>query len=105
MVGSSRYDVQRYLKLINDCVNLGSTDLGNLILTGEDLLDLAEAVGTFENHYYECENLTEENKKLKENYQNTIEDLEKIFKGKEGSIVTKVMDLVREAKRNIKEGE
>jgi len=103
--GSSRYDIQKYQKLINDCVNLGSTELGNLVLTGEDLLDLAEAIGNIEDYSVEYDDLTEEYKKLKENYQNTIDSLEKIFKGKEGSLVTIVMDLVKEAKENMEEEE
>ena len=90
--GSLRYDTQKYQKLIDDYLNLGSTELGKLVLTGEDLLDFAEAVGDIKDYY-------EEHKELKENYQELVNQLEYLFQGKEGTLVKRIINLVNDAKK------
>jgi len=94
--GSLRYEIQRYQKLTEDYLNYGSTELGNLVLTGNELLDLADAIRKIDDYYEEYE-------EIKESHQKLIKSIESLFKGKEGSLARKVEILLDEAKENLEE--
>jgi len=93
MEGSRRYDSQRYEELINNYINHGSTELRNLVLTGNELLDFADALRSIKDYH-------EEYKEIEENHKKLIKNIEDLFKGKEGSLVKKVMTLVNNSKKD-----
>ena len=95
--GSLRYEIQRYQKLTKNYLKHGSTELGNLVLTGDELLDFAEAIGNID----DC---CEEYKEIKESHQKLVENIEHLFKGKEeGSLVRKIKVLLDNSKENLEE--
>jgi len=97
MVKSTRYEIERYQKLIKNYIDNGSTELGNLVLTGDELLDFADAIGNIDNYYEEYE-------EIKESHQKLINNIESLFKGKEeSSLVRKVRVLLDNAKENLEE--
>ena len=94
MVGSARYDIQKYEVLINNYLDNGSTDLADCVLTGDELLDLVEALsGTidYQKKYNEVKELS----------QNLIKDVERIFKRKKGQIADELKILLENAKESL----
>jgi len=96
--GSSRYVIQKYQELINNVINLGSTELGDYVLTGEDLLDLAEAVGNMNDYHAEY-------KEVKEVSQNLIKNIERLVKRKKGPFADELNLLLENAKEKLEEDE
>ena len=100
MEESRRYDIGRYRELIYNYLNYGSTELGDLVLTGDDLLDLAEGVENIRESYKVLE---VENKEIKELSQELIKDIERIFKGKKGHFVEELRMFLDHAKEQLEE--
>ena len=94
---SQRYEIEKYQKLIKDYKYNGSTELGNLVLTGDELLDFVDAMGSIKDYHAEY-------KEIKEKYEKLIKNIENLFKEKkESSLVNKINKLLKEAKNNLEE--
>ncbi len=95
--GSRRYDALQLKNLIESYVKDGSDNakisLENKIITGDELID---ALGNIDIWY-------EEYKEVKESYKQLIKNIEHLFKGKEGSLATKVNILLDNAKEKLEE--
>jgi len=122
--GSSRYDILKLEKLIRNYINnkdnsTSKTELSFMVIEGEDLIE------TLDNLDFETEKETEENEKLKvqyeekcndyanlkENYkeleekynkledaynENLSQDIKRLVKGKEGPFVDKIKKILEE---------
>lgn len=84
MVGSRRYNIQKYQELVNNYLNQGSTELGDLTLTGDELLDFVESFEYLKEDYLEVKAEKEEIRDLS---KDLIKKIETLFRRKKGSFV------------------
>ena len=89
--GSMRYDVIKLRELINRDINYKSDssqiELQNQIIKGDDLADALREINA---------------KEVREHYEELVNNLEFLFKGKEGTLAKRIMNLVGDAKKILK---
>jgi len=116
-MGSRRYDVSKLIDLANSYLegsDYAKIELSKRIIDGEDLIEILDDNNLMKEHrktkvYYEekceeCDKLTEENTKLKKDYEtlkeeynkNITADIEKLIEGKEGVIADKIRKILKE---------
>lgn len=97
MAQSNRYVIKKYQKLVEDYLNLGSTEIENYILTGSDLLDFIESFREINENYNFVKEELEDTKGLS---TKLVKNLERMFKGKKGEFADEMKLLLEEAKES-----